>query len=154
MLELAIVLFVVGLVFIALEMFVPGGIVGTIGFISCVAAIYFAFRVDVWAGAGGIVIVVLLTPTMIYFGLKRASLKTTLDKGNGAVSPPSELALLLGKKGVARSALRPAGMATIDGERVNVVTRGDLISQGTPVRVIEVEGTRVVVKAVEEKDRP
>ncbi len=148
MLELAIVLFAVGLTLIALEMFVPGGLVGTIGFISCVAAIYFAFQVSTVAGIVGIVIVVLATPVAIYSGLKRASLKTALRKEAGVVSAPSDPALPVGMEGVARTVLRPSGMATIDGKRVNVVTRGEMIPRNSKIEIIEVEGGRVVVKAV------
>ncbi len=151
MLELAIVLFAVGLILIALEMFVPGGLVGTIGFISCVAAIYFAFQVSTVAGIVGIVIVVLATPVAIYSGLKRASLKTALRKEAGAVSTPPDPALPVGMEGVARTVLRPSGMATIGGKRVNVVTRGEMIPRNSKIEIIEVEGGRVVVKAVEEK---
>jgi membrane-bound serine protease (ClpP class) len=41
--------------------------------------------------------------------------------------------------------LRPAGHATIDGRRVDVVSRGEMIAEGVPVVVVEVEGNRVVV---------
>ena len=151
MLELAIVLFAVGLILIALEMFVPGGIVGTIGFISCVAAIYFAFQVSTVAGIVGIVVVALATPVAIYSGLNRASLKTALRKETGTVSTPPGSALPVGTEGVARTVLRPSGMATIDGKRVSVVTRGEMIPRNSKIEIIEIEGGRVVVRAVEEK---
>jgi membrane-bound serine protease (ClpP class) len=41
--------------------------------------------------------------------------------------------------------LRPAGIARIDGRRVDVVSRGEMIESGSPVRVLSVEGNRVVV---------
>ena len=54
---------------------------------------------------------------------------------------------LLGKSGVAKTALRPSGSALIEGERVDVVTEGNLIEAGTPLRVVAVEGLRVVVRS-------
>ncbi|MCK5557191.1 MAG: hypothetical protein KAJ01_02355, partial [Candidatus Hydrogenedentes bacterium] len=48
--------------------------------------------------------------------------------------------------------LRPAGMALIDGNRINVVTDGEFIEKDAPVKVSEVEGGRVVVQAVTESD--
>ena len=42
--------------------------------------------------------------------------------------------------------LRPAGMALIGGQRVNVVTEGTFIEKDVPVEVIATEGTRVVVR--------
>ena len=47
--------------------------------------------------------------------------------------------------GVALSALRPAGFARIDGKKVDVVTRGDMLPAGCPIVVLEVGGNRVVV---------
>jgi len=57
---------------------------------------------------------------------------------------------LLGKEGKAHTPLRPAGIAIIDGRRIDVVTRGERLAPNTPVTVIEVEGNRVVVAARED----
>jgi membrane-bound serine protease (ClpP class) len=53
---------------------------------------------------------------------------------------------LRGKTGVAASYLRPAGIAEIEGRRVDVLTQGEFIAQGTPIRVARVEGARVFVE--------
>jgi membrane-bound serine protease (ClpP class) len=53
---------------------------------------------------------------------------------------------LLGQVGVAISVLGFAGMARIGGRRVDVVTEGEVIPPGIAVRVVEIEGNRVVVK--------
>ena len=42
-----------------------------------------------------------------------------------------------------------AGTVDLDGERVDVVTEGEFIDRGARVRVVEVEGNRVVVELVE-----
>ena len=55
---------------------------------------------------------------------------------------------LRGRIGSAVSYLRPAGIASIDGRRVDVLTEGEFIAQGTPVRVVRVEGARVFVEPV------
>ena len=55
---------------------------------------------------------------------------------------------LNGRTGTAASFLRPAGIAAIDGRRVDVLTAGEFIPQGTPIRVVRVEGARVFVEAV------
>jgi membrane-bound serine protease (ClpP class) len=49
---------------------------------------------------------------------------------------------LHGRVGTAASYLRPAGIASIDGRRVDVLTEGEFIAQGTPIRVVRVEGAR------------
>jgi membrane-bound serine protease (ClpP class) len=48
---------------------------------------------------------------------------------------------------VAQSNLRPSGLALIDGKRIDVVTEGPMIERGTPVKVVAVEGMRVVVRS-------
>jgi len=53
------------------------------------------------------------------------------------------------KQGVAHTTLRPTGTALIDGTRVDVVTRGEMIEAKARIRVIAVEGNRVVVTALE-----
>lgn len=55
---------------------------------------------------------------------------------------------LMGLRGVARSTLRPAGVAEIGGKRIDVVSQGAFISPNAAVEVIKVEGRRIVVRAV------
>jgi membrane-bound serine protease (ClpP class) len=55
---------------------------------------------------------------------------------------------LVGQEGVATTDLRPAGTATIAGERVDVVTEGEYVSQGSPVRVLRSEGYRHIVRGL------
>ena len=45
--------------------------------------------------------------------------------------------------------LRPSGTAVINGRRVDVVTEGGMIERNTPVKVVAIEGMRVVVRAVD-----
>jgi membrane-bound serine protease (ClpP class) len=47
---------------------------------------------------------------------------------------------------VAVTTLRPSGMARIEGVKYSVVTGGELIEKNQPVRVVKVEGSRIVVK--------
>ena len=44
--------------------------------------------------------------------------------------------------------LRPAGVASIDGQRVDVLTEGDFVPAGTPIRVTRVEGARIFVEPI------
>jgi membrane-bound serine protease (ClpP class) len=47
---------------------------------------------------------------------------------------------------IALSDLRPSGIASIDGQRVDVVTSGEHIPAGEPIEVVRDEGYRVVVR--------
>jgi membrane-bound serine protease (ClpP class) len=62
--------------------------------------------------------------------------------GTSAAAPPS----LLRRTGIAQTALRPTGKIMVDGQRIDVVSDGDFIEQGAPVEIVEVAGTRVVVR--------
>ncbi|MFQ5503690.1 MAG: NfeD family protein [Planctomycetota bacterium] len=57
---------------------------------------------------------------------------------------------LVGMSGEALTGLHPAGRAEIDGQPVDVVSLGQFIEQGTRIRVLKVEGNRVVVEAEDE----
>lgn len=57
---------------------------------------------------------------------------------------------LVGKHGTAATDLRPAGVATVDGERIDVVTEGEYIHSGTRVEVVRAEGYRHVVRSAKD----
>jgi membrane-bound serine protease (ClpP class) len=58
----------------------------------------------------------------------------------------------VGRSGFATSYLRPAGVASVDGKRVDVLTEGDFVPAGSPVRVSRVEGARIFVHPVSTED--
>ena len=55
---------------------------------------------------------------------------------------------LVGKTGVTLSVLRPAGIVKIGDQRYDVVSDGDFIANNTMVKVVHVEGNRIVVTEV------
>lgn len=55
----------------------------------------------------------------------------------------------LGMVGVTITPLRPAGGMRIEGDRVDIVSEGDFIEAGVKVRVIAIDGTRIIVRPVE-----
>ena len=56
----------------------------------------------------------------------------------------------IGQTGTAITPLRPAGAIRLAGKRLDVLTAGDFIASETPVKVIEVEGSKVFVEALDE----
>jgi membrane-bound serine protease (ClpP class) len=80
---------------------------------------------------------------------RRLVLASTENAGPALeVKPTSGLAVHPGMTGVARSILRPAGKVEIDGMLVDVVTEGEFLEAGATVRVLAVEGSRIVVERV------
>ena len=60
----------------------------------------------------------------------------------------SPYAALLGAIGVAETPLRPAGKARFGEDYHDVIAEGDFVNPGSRVQVIEIEGQRIVVKAL------
>jgi membrane-bound serine protease (ClpP class) len=75
-------------------------------------------------------------------------LEADLSAKTGYTSEPLAEHELVGKQGVASSTLRPAGVANIDGKRIDVVSDGEFIDPGEPIRVDHVDGNRVVVRRI------
>ena len=67
----------------------------------------------------------------------------------GFVSYPSDKDLV-GKEGIAFTTLRPGGTAEINGRRIDVVAESEFITQGTKIKVVRVEGIKVVVTGVKD----
>jgi len=55
---------------------------------------------------------------------------------------------LMGSEGEAVTPLRPGGAGVFGDRRLSVTTEGDFLESGTGIRVVEVEGNRVVVRKV------
>ena len=73
-------------------------------------------------------------------------LATGLGSGEGYAAAPESDSRWLGKHGTAFSPLRPAGIAEIDGARVDVVSDGEFIDAGLAIIVTRVDGNRIVVR--------
>jgi len=56
--------------------------------------------------------------------------------------------VVAGQTGVAQTTLRPAGKALIGSALLDVVTDGQFLDRGTPIRVLSVAGDRIVVEPV------
>jgi len=72
-------------------------------------------------------------------------LSETVSGGPYDPAEEQERRKLLGREGAAVTDLRPAGKAQIAGKRWDVVTDGGYVEEGEELRVVRVEGTRIVV---------
>ena len=104
-------------------------------------------RLAVGVGLAGVAIAFLakyLPKTSFFHGL----VLTNRNPAGAALSPTkSEFTRLpVGAEGVARSILRPSGRAEFGGELHDVITMGQFVDPGTRVRVVAVEGARIVVE--------
>lgn len=150
---LVVTLIVAGAVLLLLETVLPGLIAGTVGFVCLVcgvAAAYMRFGAHTGNGVLLMVIVGLVAGAALYlryFPSSRAARLFVSEQTVGDLGV--ERNQLLNQAGTAITQLRPSGVAMFDGHRVDVVAEGALIEKGAAVRVIAVEGSRVVVRAAE-----
>jgi len=158
-------LLIVGLIFITLEVLVlPGfGFAGVIGLVCLTVAVVLAMTgsapspndlaqaLAILAASAVICAAVIYTwirhlPTSNRFSgllLKGAGHRT-----EGFVSAPSRPDLI-GRNGVALTDLRPSGTAGFGEERLDVVTEGEYLGQGTAIEVVRSDGYRHVVRAAQ-----
>ena len=155
---LAIGLAAAGVLALILEVFIPaGGIIGLAGLGSIIAGIVIAYqRLGSLIGSIYLAAVLVLVPVFVvlYFRFfPRSPVGRWLisqdrqepEKGYSSFTP-ERYADLVGKEGTSLTILRPAGMVRIDGEKYSAVTVGEFIEKDKPVRVVKVEGSRVVVR--------
>ena len=67
-------------------------------------------------------------------------------RAGGTAAPAPEPKVRVGYEGVSVSELRPSGIARFGKDRLNVVTRGELIEAGRKIKVVVIEGNSIVVK--------
>ena len=152
---LVAVLAVVGLFGILWELHVvPGhGIPGVLGVLALLLAVLFAFGLPfVFVGIETLATAIVLTVIAFTLVVRAVPENAWANRlALAAAQGPDYIANadrsdLRGHAGTAASYLRPAGIATIDGRRVDVLTEGEFIAAGTPIRVVRVEGARVFVE--------
>ncbi|VTU02368.1 Membrane-bound serine protease (ClpP class) OS=Singulisphaera acidiphila (strain ATCC BAA-1392 / DSM 18658 / VKM B-2454 / MOB10) GN=Sinac_1414 PE=4 SV=1: NfeD [Gemmataceae bacterium] len=168
---LALLLFLLGLALVGIEIFVlPGfGACGIFGILCMLAGLGIVTMDKVPATAGewgrlgervsvylfAMIGAFVLAFTIARFlpkipGGNRLVLNAPVETGSPAEALPGggEAAELLGAVGTTNTPLRPAGMVKFGDKFVDVVSDGGFVPAGTRVQVIQVEGTRIVVKEV------
>jgi membrane-bound serine protease (ClpP class) len=136
-----IALLVVGALLILLETVLPGLIAGIIG-VGCVGAAVVMAYVRFDAATGNLILAVaiggLIVGAILYVTYFPNSKVAQVFVSKRAIGQIGRQAL---------TTLRPSGTAVINGQRVDVVSEGAFIEAGAPVKVIALEGLRVVVRA-------
>lgn len=154
-----VALFIVGFVLLAIEALVlPGfGVAGVLGIVAIFASLFLSFPTAAEAltvVTVAIFATLLLTIAFLVLlssrrGPDRGPLAGLIlresEKSEEGYVPASRMDGLLGKTGIALTKLRPAGIVKIEGQRVDAISEGEWIEEHTRVRVVRVEGAKVVV---------
>jgi membrane-bound serine protease (ClpP class) len=149
-----VILLIVGALLLALETVLPGLIAGIVG-LGCLGTAvvmgYFNFGAKtgtlILAGVGA----GLVAGTLAWFRYFPDSRFARVFVSQGSVgNVGAEKPELLDQTGTALTTLRPCGTALIKGKRVDVVSEGGLIEKDQAVKVVALEGMRVVVRPVDQ----
>lgn len=166
-----IMIFIVGLILIAVEIFViPGfGVAGIAGITLAIAGlalsllnnidfdfspvrfqqISVAFLTVLLATSAGLVGSYLLSRKIFSTNsgpFRHLSLKAVQDVNEGFVSVETQMFSLKGKKGIASTMLRPSGKVTIEGEMYDAKAENGYIEKGETIVVTRVEATQLYVE--------
>ncbi|MDW7738904.1 MAG: nodulation protein NfeD [Bacillota bacterium] len=154
-----LILFVLGVVLMLVEAFMPGfGVFGISGLVSTVVAIVLA-AASVQTGMVMLLVSIILAGVFSYlsfrFFAKRGALRHIIlseqERADQGYVAPLDQKSLVGKEGIAITSLRPSGTALIDRKRVDVISEGAFIPAGESLVVDRVEGVRVIVNRIDKE---
>ena len=134
-------LLLAGFVLIGMEIFLPGGILGIFGTIVWISSAVVGWKnfPEPWnmVSAFSLLLVGLLTFVIWirYFPKSRVGKSLSLNESSAAYKSHQVADLPVGTVGEAASTLRPSGIATFDGKRLDVVADGEWIEAGEAVKI-------------------
>ena len=154
-----IILFAIGLLLLLAEIFfIPGfGLAGISGIAAILASIFLTFGNIVQATYS---ILIAMGVSVIGFFLlikyipstrtwRKFVLSTEQKKELGYTVGTKDLKRLTGKEGIAITPLRPSGIVEVNGKKLNALTRGEYVDSNTKIKIISVEGNKIVIEAVD-----
>ncbi|MGK7377809.1 NfeD family protein [Planococcus sp. 1R117A] len=155
----SIILLIIGFALLAAELLMPSGIIGFLGLAAILGSVLLAGG-DLKTTAIAILIALIVaTAGMViilkFFGkrlhlFKRIILTDATDTASGYVSAVNRPELV-GQIAVTVTALRPSGTIKLDDERIDAVSDGRFVDLGKSVKIIKVEGSRIVVREIDQE---
>ena len=148
-------IFLLGAVLICVEIFlIPGfGITGVLGIIAILASVFMSFGIHNIAIAVFVIFISLIIDIILIVLIARFMVKSkefknkiTLSSDTAGYHSSVSYDHLLNREGIADTFFRPAGYIMIDNKRYDAVSEGEFIDKGSSLKVILVEGNRIVVK--------
>ena len=154
-----VILFLVGVGLLVLEAFMPGfGVAGISGIVVEAVAIALTWLNNGPIAAVGMLLIILSVIAIAISMSLRSATNGRLSKSRlilretesneAGYRSTEDMEVFVGREGQTTTVLRPTGMAEFDGVRLNVVSEGEFIASGTAVRIVRVEGSRVLVRPV------
>jgi membrane-bound serine protease (ClpP class) len=160
-LTLSLSLIALGMLLLLAELFLQTGVLTIAGLVAIAIGVVMPFyHGDTSTGVVTLIGVVIAVAAFGVFALHywpktamgRRMFQTGPEEDATVASMPviAELEMLRGRIGRAVSSLRPSGVVEFDGRRIDVLTEGIMVAEGTWVRCIEVKAGKVIVRPVDE----
>lgn len=150
----SLIIFVIGLILLIIEAISPGfGLPGISGIVLIVVGIVLAMgsiQSAIMSLSVAIILTAIITILLIKQGRKievfnKIVLSTKHDDEGGYFSAPPKYEYL-DKEGIALTDLRPSGIIEIDEEKLDALSEGSYIQKGSQVKVVKVEGSKIIVR--------
>jgi membrane-bound ClpP family serine protease len=155
---IVIILFVVGLLLVAVEIVVPGGLLGMVGGLCLLAGVVASF--SEFGSVGGTVataLALLIGAVTVYLEFvilpkTKLARKFTMAETVAGRSQPevADRAAVLGREAVAVTRLAPSGIVTVDGRRYEAFSQSGLAEAGARLKVLETDNFRLIVTQIKE----
>lgn len=151
-----IILFVIGLLLLVAELFLPGGLIGILGFAAILGSFFLASENVIHMGISILIALIISIVASIFMIkvlgrkmsiFKKIILSDSTNSEQGYVSNVNRVDLI-DRQGVTLTQLRPAGKIMIEDEIIDAVSEGAFIQKDQKVKVIKVEGSRIVVRGI------
>ncbi len=151
-----VMLFAAGIVLVAVELVVPGGLLGAIAALFFLGGVVTAFlRLGPAGGAVATGVALLIGAVTLYLELvwlpksrfaRRLSMSETVS---GRSQPEiAERATVVGREAEALTTLAPSGYVAVDGRRYEAFCQSGHASEGERLRVVDVDTFRLVVTSI------
>ena len=144
-----------GMLLIASELLIPGGVLGVFGAALLFGAVimgFFLFEMPYsMLAAVGLIVGSFLLFLLWMRILPQTPIgkNLTLGREGEDFKATRDFHELLDQSGQAETDLRPAGIALIQGKRVDVVSESEWIEKGSQIKVVQVEGNRIAVRQLD-----
>lgn len=148
-----IVLFVAGVLLLAIEVFVPGAVLGILGGLALLAGVVVAFALHgttgglLALGAGGLLLGVTLYLEFIVLPRSRLARSLTMNTTVDSTSQPAlaDPDHVVGQIAETDTTLAPSGYVRLHGKRFEAFSNSGYLPKGVAVRVAGLDNFRLIV---------
>jgi membrane-bound ClpP family serine protease len=153
-----ILLFAIGIALVAVEILVPGGLLGLVGGLCLLAGVVAAF--SQFGGTGGAIATALalcigaatIYAEFVVLPKTRLAKKFTMSETVAGRSQPevADRTAVIGREVVAVTRLAPSGVVTLDGRRYEAFNQSGLAEAGSRLKVVDADTFRLIVTLIKE----